>query len=231
MAIHPGRLISYWWPRGPLITADANTVAHLYWRGGALVDAKGNSWTPNGTIPYVGAVGPIPPGVGPTSNVNYYSLGTGNDVLDFAGDFSACVVYRAQSSSNAGIFANTDASVAGYSLQVNGGNQPIFQVRGGGGATTVLATGQTTSAGIQVISFGVSGTTAYLKANLKAIQSSAIATRAAGTANIATLGTMSAVASNPHVILEVWFSTTTPTDALFIAAQQQIFQRLRRAAP
>ena len=30
---------------GGLITEDANTVAHVYWNGTALVDTKGNSWT------------------------------------------------------------------------------------------------------------------------------------------------------------------------------------------
>ena len=43
---------------GALIPDDANTVAHVYWNGTALVDSKGNSWTMTGTVPQV-AVSPF----------------------------------------------------------------------------------------------------------------------------------------------------------------------------
>src|SRR5574340_1492774 len=79
--------------RQPLIPDDAGTVSHVVFNGSSLVDRFGNSWTQNGTVPQVARSGRTPAGAGPFSDANYYSLGTGSDVLDFAGDFSACIVF------------------------------------------------------------------------------------------------------------------------------------------
>ena len=82
------------WRKDPLFSDDANTVAHLYWRNGGLFDSKSNSWSMNGTVPQVASSGKVPPGAGPFSDANFYSLGAGNDVLDFASDFYGVIVWQ-----------------------------------------------------------------------------------------------------------------------------------------
>ena len=94
-------------------------MAHVYFNGSQLVDKYGNAWTQNGTVPQVARRGRIPAGAGAFSDANYYSLGTGNDVLDFAGDFSACIVFTATdvAAPVKVLFSNGASSVAGYYLQ------------------------------------------------------------------------------------------------------------------
>lgn len=83
----------------PLISASSGMVSHVIWNGSSLVDlVPGVTWTQNGTVQQIapGAFKP-PPGrasAGPYSTTNSYDAGAGAPFV-FAGDFSACVVFKA----------------------------------------------------------------------------------------------------------------------------------------
>jgi len=101
------------WRKGPLITEDGNCVAHVYWRNGALVDSKGNSWTKVGSPPGTSAVGRIPPGSGALSGSAYYSLSLAG--LNFAGDFMVAVVAMETTPTGSfGITLSTGNGSVGY---------------------------------------------------------------------------------------------------------------------
>lgn len=82
-----------WWKKSPLLDEDANTVSHVYWRSGALVDSKGVEWTMVGTVPQVTDSGVVPPGAGPFSAANHYRTTATNDPLDIGGNFTVAVVF------------------------------------------------------------------------------------------------------------------------------------------
>lgn len=222
-------------PYAPLIPdALFPSVAHAWWDGGALNDTKGNAWTMNGTVPQVARAGDIPAGAGPFSDANYYSLGTGNDVLDFAGDWSACFVFRPSSISavNPGIlFRNGAAATQGYSVQYNVSPTPTlvgFNFRTG--ANDIAQTANLVSTDvINVACAGISGSTLMAKLNFGANATAAVGGRVAGTANIARLGDVAGGAFVSGTIYEAWLSTTAPSDALFTRLMTIVRNKLNLA--
>jgi hypothetical protein len=92
---------------GPCLPDDAGTVMHCYVPSGGgkwlcPINTGGTAWTENGTVPKVadaryswpaGATKADAEGAGPFSDANYLRLGTGADILDFAGDFSCCSAF------------------------------------------------------------------------------------------------------------------------------------------
>lgn len=203
-------------PFGPLIPdALFPSVAHVWWNEGALSDTKGNAWTQNGTVPQVPRSGTIPAGAGPFNDVNYYSLGSGSDALDFAGDYSACFVFIPSASATSRILLRNGASaVAGYSLQlISSGAFQLLNFRAGANDAASTANASVAS-GVNVGCGGISGSTMMAKLNFGAVATSATGGRVAGTAQVAQLGDVTG-AGFDGVILEAWFSSTAPTDALF----------------
>ena len=213
---------------GPLITEDANTVAHVYWNGTALVDSKGNAWTENGTVPQVTA-NPFTVerfGSGPFSAANYYSLGTGDDVLDFAGDITVCVVFS-------GLLAGTSevasdggfgAAGAGWTLLASA-TQVIFDTYDAASAYTRASAAAVVTSGPHVICGGRSGSTQYVKGNLVATVSQAGAKTVAATSNPAMIGrraTGAGTAPMEGTIYEVYATTTPFTEATVVAIQQKV---------
>ena len=213
---------------GPLITEDANTVAHVYWNGTALVDSKGNAWTENGTVPQVTA-NPFTVerfGSGPFSAANYYSLGTGDDVLDFAGDMTVCVVFS-------GLLAGTSevasdggfgAAGAGWTLLASA-TQVIFDTYDAASAYTRASAAAVVTSGPHVICGGRSGSTQYVKGNLVATVSQAGAKTVAATSNPAMIGrraTGAGTAPMEGTIYEVYATTTPFTEATVLAIQQKV---------
>lgn len=138
-----------------LFQPDANTVAHIYWDGGRLVDTKGNTWTQTGTVPMVGRRANAQPGSGPYSDLNFYSLGAGSDVLDFSGDFMVSIAYRLTDTSQVELLTNTTGS-AGYDIQGKAQFQIISRT-----PTLVAASALTTPVVGEVLigTVGKSGTT------------------------------------------------------------------------
>lgn len=212
---------------GPLIADDSNTVCHATFNSAAIQDAKGCLWSMNGTVPQVAKSGKNPPGAGPYSVVNFYSLGTGNDALDFTGDWSACIVFSktAAATSNV-IFSNGVSGASGYGIVLISGTTPYIY---GTGAVASTANTVSTSA-LNVVCAGRSNTSALVKLNLGALASGTY-TYAAGTSAVAYLGKWaSGTPASEVTVHEAWFSTTTPTDALFTAIMQRVKLRAQVTA-
>jgi hypothetical protein len=220
---------------GGLIAEDANTVAHVYWDGSALVDTKGNSWTQNGTVPQVTA-NPFTTtryGAGPFSDSNYYSLGTGTDVLDFAGDFTACVVGIA--SINQISLSNTALGASGYYLgSVGVGGDILFRTYDAGGNTSVQSPAATYVVGSpNVVCFGISGTTQYIKSNLNATVSAAGARKTPDTGTPFMIGRVSGGTAYAYVgtIYELYATATPWSEANVTAIQQRVLGHFDGTSP
>jgi hypothetical protein len=217
-----------WWRHGPLITEDAGCVAHVIWRNGALLDTKGNSWTQNGTVPQAAAVGSIPPGAGPFSDANYYSLGAGPDVLDFGGNFTMCVVFLPAAAGTLALFGNGDGATAGYRVLQNTTKLMLFSDGGGGNAQSANSVVQGT---INVGCVGVSGGN-FLAALNSGSTATVPATITQDSTSLAKIGRVEAAgAAFTGRIGEVYFSTTAASGALFAALITQAFKRMRLPIP
>jgi len=218
-----------WWRKGPLIDEDANTVAHVYWRNGALVDSKANSWVMNGTVPQVGAVGAVPPGAGQFSAANNYTLGSGNDVLDFAGDFTFVAVSRQVSlpaGSSPSFYNATPVAQGWIGLITNAGKGQLVAYNGA--FPNALTTNSIGAGSVYVLCGGRASGTLYAKLNLGTTITAAGGTIVPGTTSVATIGydTVDARAHTGYVY-ELYFTTTTPSDALFTAIASRVFSRIR----
>ena len=230
--INPGALGVPWWRRGPLITEDANCVAHVIWRNGSLIDLKGNSWTMAGTVPQVPESGSVPPGAGPFSIANYYKLGTGVDVLDFAGGtFSLVVIGKMSADPSTVIAGNTDVATAGWNLQTATAN--TFSFRQFGPAVQVTS-GNTAPTGSLFVGCGGrdnGGSLAYVKLNSGTTVTGASASYTSPSAVEANIGTWSAhsFAWVNGIAYELYATTTAPSDALFSGIVAQVAARVRRA--
>lgn len=219
---------------GPLIGDDAGTVAHVYWDGSALVDTKGLGWAMVGTVPQVSAsVSPFTPGragSGVYSDANYYTLGAGSDVLDFTGDFSACFVFVPPTTfaASPAIFDNGAVATSGYIFFLDtGGRLSSFSYSSGQQA---ISGNSVVTYGINVACGGRSGVNFVSKLNVGTYASQAAA-YVADTTSVATLGRMRSAAGRyfPGTLYEAWFSTTTPSDALFTAIIKRVFGQLNLA--
>jgi hypothetical protein len=208
---------------GPLIPDDPGTVVHVTWNGSALADSKGNTWTMGGTVPQVAKSGKVPAGAGVFSDSNYYSLGSGNDVLDFAGDFSLCIVFGLAAGSSLDVMLADITASTGYYIAANGSN--VAQFKQGVNSYVTVNTLSTTD--INVVCVGRAGSALVLKANNGAAVPGA-STGTPATATIAYLGRFSSTgnAAAREKIYEVWASTSTATDYLFTMIQSRIKTRL-----
>ncbi len=215
---------------------DAGTVAHPIWNGTAISDPF-NTWTQNGTVPQVTASPLYPngfgaaakPGAGPMSSVsgNFYSLGTGADVLDFTGGFTCCVAWLNDGTAGELFFdGNFGASGTGYRYSA-----VLFDTFGPASALSRITyspaptLGLTGGMGTNIVCGGRGGTTQYAKINLAAVQTLAGAQNTLDTTHSAKIGNgidagnVAAIRS----VLEEWCSSTTPSDALFTAIQNRAF--------
>ena len=213
-----------WWPKGPLITRDANAVAHVYWRAGALVDAKGNSWSPVGSPAQVGASGAIPPGAGPLSGSAYYTASV--PALNFAGDFTAAIVgVESSLTGTFGITLSTGNGSVGHLgaiVQSPGNGRGIFY------PSAAVNTANTVTAGQPfVFVYGRNGSSYYARLSGGSTNRSTAGTHAAG-ANAAVMGQL-AGNSYPGTLYEVYATTTPFTDALAAQIITQVGARLGRS--
>lgn len=226
MAHKPGRLLpGPWWRRGPLIDEDANCVAHVVWRDGALVDLKGNSWTQNGTVPQTVPNGRRPPGAGPFSGVNYYSLGAGADVLDFAGGTFTVVVVGTGAPSPQFAFTNAAIGSTGYTIGATTGQVGLFALWP---SFAQVATVNAMSVGNPFVMCGGrdgGASTIYGKLNLGAVLTASSA-YTAPTGSAALLGGGAGNAWT-GALWEFYATTTAPSDALFTSITRAVASRLR----
>ena len=213
----------------------AGTVLHLLGR-----DYNGTTWvTPQATLTTVGTVGtstynatsPVPvktrrwgaaPSGGATGTLgtsSFFRLPTGSNVLDFAGDWSACVVVvpTAEDISATSIYASNGVSqgTPGWQLVNETGSTRLF---GNSGTAVDVAA---TAGQLNVICFGKTGGNLALKVNDLPMK------LAAGT--ITPSGSESRIGMHwdyaigfGGTIYEAWFSTTSPTDGLFTSIVNSI---------
>jgi hypothetical protein len=232
--VRSSRSASYAWQSGPLITADANTVLHVYWRNGALVDAKGNTWNMVGTVPQVASLGPIPPGAGPFSDTAYYESAV-LDLMAAAGDFSYCVIYTS-CNGNANVVGNGTA-YGGTGIALLPGSATALPASYINGASLLDNVARSIAyPAISCMGRVVSTTTQYLKTNGHAVRSTSNAaygnTTVTGTAPTRIGRYQSAGGSATcTVVYEVWFSTTTPADALFTTIEAAVATKLALTWP
>lgn len=219
----PGRTVTYPSISIPGIPDDSGTVSHLVFRGGTLVDLFGNVWTPQGTVPRVTRSGTTPEGAGPFSTTNRYDLGTGNDVLDFAGDWYAVVVYKPTATAVQVPFSDTNGSTVGYYIGANPGTGRVLTFFNGSGHGLDSIVTKPASGIINVICVGRAGTGVIATVNA-GIAVSTTAGQTAATSVIARLGTDGTFAAD-GVLYEIMFSTGTATAAKCAAAAAAVKAR------
>jgi hypothetical protein len=215
--------------QGPLIADDANTVCHAYFDGVAIRDTKGCAWTMNGTVPQVSRNGKTPGGGGVFSDSNFYALGTGSDGLDFAGDFSVCIVATGAATATRVMTQNTNGSSQGYSLQTEAGRKCRITTWPAGLSAD---TGNATAAGeVFACCVGRGDGKIRSKLNLGALVEVTSNVQTPAAANAAQIGKWP-TAGFPWdgLIYEVWFSSTPATDANFTAIQQRVKLRAQITA-
>jgi hypothetical protein len=205
---------------GPLIDEDANTVAHVYWNGTALVDTKGNAWTANGSIPMVTA-NPFTTtryGAGPFAADKFYSLASPN-ALQFASTFTVCVVWIPAAIANQRLVYVHGTNTGWQMLQATGSNVTMYT--GTGSALTATAAGGYTVGAPTVACVGRDATKSYAKANLGTTVSATLDYVApAGAA--AYIGDAPATIPQTGTIYEVYATSTPFTEATVVAIQQKV---------
>lgn len=200
---------------GSLFTDTAGTVSHVYFTGTARADTKSLSWTQTGTVPQNAALScKVPPSSGPYSASNYYQLGTGSDVLDFAVAFTHCFAFTPSAAGTEVGFSNGSCGLSkGYYWQTSGTNQ-ITVVGSGCSITTTTNTAATS--GVSVACIGWDGAHLLAKLNTGAIASTSVAAWTADTGTPARIGVNSGAAIPwTGVIFEEWWSTDAPSDTAF----------------
>lgn len=237
----PGRLVSTR-PAGPLIADVVNSVAHVTWNGSALVDSHGNSWSMSGAVPQIARSGLVPPAGGPFSDSNYYTLGTGADVLDFGGNFWACAIFNIGASFPPAwtlLFTNgaAGASGGGYVIQFDGSGTGAISLRHydvGGGAYYAQTANAVVRNAVNVACFGRIGTQPYAQLNAGSIAATTNGTFAAGTGYQAILGRYSSagLAFGQGSVIEMLFVNASPgadqaaATALFTSVINRVHSKL-----
>jgi cysteine-rich repeat protein len=208
-----------------LIPDDAKTASHVTWNGSTLVDAGANLWTTNGTVPQVTNGPGGRNGAGPFTGANYYSLGSGSDVLDFSGDFSICIVFN-QPIINAfpGLFGNGDSS-GGYEVYTNPGGNFSFQSYNGGAQFNLYTGNSISTSTYNIGCVGRAGSTIISKLNQGTVVTRTTSFMPA-TWRPARLGNGYLAAPGTQTIYEAWFSSTTPSAALFNSITSQFDQTI-----
>jgi hypothetical protein len=213
----------------PLFTPDANVVVHVWWDGTALVAGKGPAWSMSGTVPQVAkSLSPVKPprgSAGPFTTANYYYLGTGSDVLDFVGDFTACGVFKpnALADGYSFMFENLGA-ITGWGLYMNVNNGAMRLQYGTGSSSVELGSNGTAAAGVaNVVCAGRSGGTYYIKLNGNTT-ASVVAAYGPDSTTIAKIGTFGANGT-PGVLIELYATTTAWNETAVSAIQAKVLAR------
>jgi hypothetical protein len=191
----------------------------------ALVDTKGNSWTQNGTVPQVTA-NPFTTtryGAGPFSTSNYYSLGAGADVLDFAGDFTVCAVLGGSGGGYA-INAQSSSANTGHGAAWNGSTNYVAYFGNTSSLVGISSSSGAAAAGPNVACYGRSGTTGYSKINLGATGSGSTTGYAPATTQATWIGVRKedGFGAYASTIYEVYATTSPWSEATVTAIQQKV---------
>ena len=160
----------------------------------------------------------------------FRSLGSGSDVLDFAGDSTVCAVFAQASAAKSAILADGDygASGSGYYLYTLAGGGLSLITNGPASAYKDVITANQTVSGINIGCAGRSGTTIYAKLNLGTTASTANGLTVTGTnpAYIGKGGAGDGVGAWGGTIYEVWATSTPWNEASVTAIQQKVLGHL-----
>ena len=156
--------------KAPLITPDENTVAHIWFPKGVLTDTKSNTWNMAGTVPVTkSALFKTPRyGAGPYTTSNYFQAGAAPDVLDFAGDFTLCIVSVPASLSAAmELVGNVSAAGLGFVIgtAITTGRHGLTAGNGTTPTYATATTGNAVAGAVSIVCTGVAGTNQYVVAN------------------------------------------------------------------
>ena len=210
---------------GTLIDPDANTVAHVIWRNGALVDLKGNAWTMGGTVPQVAASGATPPGAGPFSIANYYQLGSGADVMDLS-QFTVVVVANLTSAANPfqTAIVNSNLTNNGFFVVYNPTTPTLRAYVSYSQSVVTLV--PTTLGAVRAAMIGRSGSVTYARNSdgPTAIGSTTF-TQDPGT-GVARIGSIPGGNAFIGTIYEIYVTSTPPSTALFASIVAQVSNRI-----
>lgn len=196
----------------PHISTTATAFADAYWDGVQIkTTAAGGTWTASGaTIPMVTT---RPRGAGPftSSNPNSYSWSGAAP----AGDFTCTVVFTPTSGAYDSLLSADVYSTSGWLLSLDAGGT---NARAAWFTPSIVeASAAITNGAVNVVSFGVNGTTGYLRTNRNATVTATIAGYVSPTAPIL-IGRANGVAGAYHTVIhEVRCESTTPTDAALTA--------------
>lgn len=219
---------------GTLIPDDSGTVMHCRaedFSGGTLTCSTGGAWTKTGT-PTAGSPAVLyPSGFSGTarttitsfSDSNHFSLGSGSDVMDFAGDFSVCVVYSTSSLASAQIFGDGKATIGGWYM-LGSTSQDNFVFSHSGADDQVTISGPIANA-VNIACMGRGGTTCMAKRNMGTVATVSCASYAPGTTIAARIGRYddAGLSFSAGSVYEAWASSTTASDALFTSIQKRFF--------
>ena len=224
---------------GPLIADTANTVAHVTWNGSALVDSKGNAWTMSGTVPQVaGTVGGTQTPMlnagftaaprsysGSYSSSNNYTALTSNPINFAAAPFSMCAVAIPTASVSFQTllnFSNGNPST-GYLLATDSpGTGWQFYLPT---ASATIANSVVLNA-VNVVCAGYDGAHIWLKVNLASIASTVAASYTQSGAGFPVIGYANTDGAFSGRFIEAWWSTDTPSDALFTSIEERVLNEI-----
>lgn len=231
------RLSESFTTNGPMIVEDANTVLHTYWQGGARVDTKGVSWIDITNYGVIAQTGPFnPPRWSYQMTNGYLRLTNGpSDVLDFAGDFTGCAVYRCPYGANDWTIISNRTSVHGWDLNSRCGRGSLGNLAIFTQASSTVNLGNLApdaiepANGIIVACFGRSGTTGYIKTNGSATQSANVGPADPATDAYTYVGS-DPVSTNGAVnmhIYEIYFTSSAWDEAKVTEIQNRVLGHVR----
>lgn len=215
----------------PIFADSDGDVLHVYWNGSRLVDARGNAWTMNGTVPQVAAQGSpfLPPRAagGPYTAANNYQGPT--TLTEWAGDWSVTVVWQPATITQQVLVSKLPAAAtSGWYVE-----QEVAGVRlamhDGAAFRAATTANNATASGVNVFTGGKSGGTCYAKLNGGATASIGCAGYNPAAVEPIRIGrwgggTLQALTST---IYEITASTVPYSDALHSARYQAVLARIR----
>lgn len=203
----------------PMIRLRGGEVSRVTFGSGRVYDPF-NVWTDVGPCLRGGlltgagvreSIRPVGPPVGRLDMAN-------STPVHFSGDFSCAFVVRVTTTSELAIYNDGAFNSSGYLITSNSNGVFVMYQSGAGVFATVSDASGVSPGGLCVLCCGRSGGNIMLKVNLRSLVA------VAGIAYVPSPGTASIGAGQAldSDIYEAWFSTQTPTDALFTAIANDV---------
>lgn len=197
------------------------TTCHVYFDGTRLVDTKGCAWAKTGAPTMVPASGKIPAGESSANgDLNYYSLGTGNDGLDFPGDFGMCVA----SIPSAGDLSHTNVAYSNGTYATDGmflqasGTAWRWNLSASGTGSNLSSNAGLVAGSLDISCFGRAGSTQMAQLGLTSLATTTAPTITPATTTPAYIGRYSGTGLPwAGTIIEIIWWSGTPSGTVFTA--------------